>query len=434
MRSIVIIGNGVSGITAARHIRKRSDFHITVISNESRYFFSRPALMYLHMGHMKWEHIKPYEDWFWEKNRINLVEGSVTFVDVKNKQVVLSDNKTISFDVLIIATGSRPNKFGWNGQDLKGVQGFYHLQDVYTMERYSKDTKRAVIVGGGLIGIEMAEMLSSRGIPVTFLVREKRFWDTVLPIEEAELVGREIRSHHIDLRLETELKEILGDDSGRVKSVVTNEGETILCQFVGLTVGVSPNIAFLKDSGIEIDRGVLVDEYLQTNVKDIYAIGDCAQHRNPINGRRAIEQVWYTGKIQGETVAKTICEVPTRYQPGHWFNSAKFFDIEYQTYGVVGNQLKPDESTFYWESSDGKKSFRVNYSSVDKQVRGCNVFGIRMRHEVWNRWLDEKQKIDYVMSHLSEANFDPEFFQRYEPEIISKYNSENVEHKIKLVN
>jgi len=227
MKKVVIIGNGISGITAARNIRKRSDHSITVISGETDHFFSRTALMYIYMGHMKYENTKPYEDWFWKKNKIALVRDFVEKVDTDSKQLRLKDGGYLQYDILVIASGSRSNKFGWPGQDLKGVQGLYSYQDLELMEENSRNTKHAVIVGGGLIGIEMAEMLLTRNINVSMLVRENEFWSNVLPRQEANMISRHVRSHHVDLRIETELKEIQGDETGRVKSIVTSKGETI---------------------------------------------------------------------------------------------------------------------------------------------------------------------------------------------------------------
>jgi NAD(P)H-nitrite reductase large subunit len=209
MEHIVIIGNGIAGVTAARHIRKNSDKKITIISAETKYFFSRTALMYIYMGHMKYEHTQPYEDWFWKKNSIDLKQGFVAEINTSNKVLNFSNGETISYDKLILATGSKPNKFGWPGQDLNGVMGMYHKQDLDKLEKYAPDKevcKRAVIVGGGLIGIELAEMLRSRDIPVTFLVREKSFWNGVLPAQESEMINNHIKEHHIDLRLNTNLK------------------------------------------------------------------------------------------------------------------------------------------------------------------------------------------------------------------------------------
>ncbi len=424
MKHIVIIGNGISGITAARHIRKRSDHKITVISSETDHFFSRTALMYIYMGHMKYENIKPYEDWFWKKNKIDLVRDHVEKVETNSRILHLKSGDKITYDTLIIASGSKSNKFGWPGQDLQGVQGLYGYPDLELMEKNTKGIKRAVIVGGGLIGVEMTEMLLSRGIPVTFLVREPEFWSIVLPMQEARMISRHVRSHHVDLKLNMELKEILSDENGRVKAVVTGNDETIECQFVGLAVGVSPNIDFLKDSGVEVKRGVLVNEFLETNVPGVFALGDCVERKYDLPGRRNIEQVWYTGRMMGEVVAQTICGEKTTYEPGPWFNSAKFFDIEYQTYGNVWSELKSTEADFYWEHASGIKCVHVVWDKNTNLFLGLNTFGIRMRHECFDRWLREKRSVDFVMEHLGEANFDPEFFQRHEQEIAEKFEND----------
>ncbi len=432
MKHIVIIGNGIAGITAARHIRKRSNFKITVISSESRHFFSRTALMYIYMGHMKYEHIKPYEDFFWQKNKIDLVYDHVESIDTRSKLLLLKSGGKLFFDQLIIATGSRSNKFGWPGQNLQGVQGLYSYQDLEAMEHHTQGVKHAVIVGGGLIGVEMAEMLVSRNIEVTFLVREKECWNNVLPIQEASMISRHLREHHIDLRLETELREIRGDENGRVCEVITNHGEKISCQFAGLTVGVSPNIGFLTDAGIEIKKGVLVNEFLETSNTDIYAIGDCAERNYELPGRRNIEQVWYTGRMMGEVVAQTICGEKTKYEPGPWFNSAKFFDIEYQTYGQVGNELSVQEEDYYWEHVDGKKAMHLVWDRTTNEFKGINTFGIRLRHECFDRWLRERKSVQYIVMHLSEANFDPEFFVRYEAEIASGFIAKHPHQKMEI--
>ena len=429
MEHIVIIGNGISGVTAARHIRKLSDKKITIISSETPHFFSRTALMYIYMGHMKFENTKPYEDWFWSKNNIELKQARVNSIDTENKRLILENNESFPYDKLIIATGSKPNKFGWPGQDLEGVMGMYHKQDLEKLEKYApnnKVCKRAVIVGGGLIGIELAEMLHSRNIPVTFLVRENSFWNGVLPEQESEMINKEILDNHIDLRLGVNLKEIKSDEKGQVKSIIIAEtGEEIECNVVGLTAGVSPNIEFVKSSNIETNRGVLVNRSLETNIKDIYAIGDCAEQREAIEQRRPIEAVWYTGRMMGEAVAQTICDNPTEYKPGHWFNSAKFIDIEYQTYGWVWAKPRENEARFFWQHKDGKKAIHINFDKDSKEFIGINTFGIRMRHEFFDNVLTEKKSVNHVLAHLADANFDPEFYKQHEQEIVAKFNKEH---------
>ena len=424
---IVIIGNGISGVTCARYIRKYSDHEILIVSGETPYFFSRTALMYVYMGHMKFEHTQPYEDWFWEKNRIDLKQAYVNKIDTDSKILSLDNGESVSYTKLVLATGSKPNKFGWPGQDLGGVKGLYSKQDLDQLEETTKNgINRGVIIGGGLIGIELAEMLLSRKYPVTFLVREEAFWGNVLPTEESEMIKRHMAEHHIDLRLNTELKEVIPDENGNAKSIITSHGEEIPCQVVGLTAGVSPNIEFVKSSKIETKRGVLVNEYLETNIEDVYAIGDCAEFKeHPSGDRRPIEQVWYTGKIMGKTLANTICRTKLIYNPGHWFNSAKFMDIEYQTYGWVFPDPKEGEKHFYWEHESGKKSVRLCYNEKTRKFIGLNTFGIRMRHQAFDKWLNDEQSIEFVLEHLADANFDPEFYKLHEKEIVAKFNQEN---------
>jgi NADPH-dependent 2,4-dienoyl-CoA reductase/sulfur reductase-like enzyme len=231
------------------------------------------------------------------------------------------------------------------------------------------------------------------------------------------------------------LKEIKSDENGHCRSIVIAEtGEEIECDVVGLTAGVSPNIDFIKNSGtsaepgrsIETNRGILVNRYLETSAKDVYAIGDCAEQREAIGSRRPIEAVWYTGRMMGETLAQTLCGNRLEYKPGHWFNSAKFFDIEYQTYGWVFSERnkKDTELHFHWKHKDDHKCITIAYEKGTHKFLGINTFGIRMRHETFDRWLTEEKSVDYVIQHLAEANFDPEFYKRHEKEILTQYNQQ----------
>jgi len=441
---VVIIGNGISGTTTARHLRKLDpDVRITVISAETDYFFSRTALMYIYMGHMGYDQTKPYEDSFWPKNRIDLMRAFVRSIDFNAKTLFLkttnkksahgSPPSELSYDKLVLALGSASNKFGWPGQDLKGVGGLYHFQDLENMEAYTAGLQRAVIVGGGLIGIEMAEMFHSRHIPVTMLVREPSYWNNVLPSEESAMINNHIVEHGIDLRLGEELSEILSEDGITSNAVRTkNTAETIPCGYVGLTAGVHPNVHWLKDSDLEIARGIVVNEYLQSNIEDVYAVGDCAHIAAPQPGRRNVEAIWYTGRMMGEVAAYNILGRHITYDPGIWFNSAKFLDIEYQVYGNVPARLPEDLSTLYWEHADGKKSVRINYNKEHNTVEGFNLMGIRYRHEVCEKWILQKTNMVDVLSNLELAEFDPEFYASYASElrkIYTKQTGQSVQQK-----
>jgi NADH dehydrogenase FAD-containing subunit len=306
------------------------------------------------------------------------------------------------------------------------------LQDLEQIDTYTTpEPERAVFVGGGLIGIEMAEMFHSRNIPVSFLVREKGYMDYVFPREESEMIGAEIRRHHIDLQLTTELKEIRDDGRGRAGAVLTDKGEIIPCGIVGLTAGVSPNVTVTADSKIETARGVLINDYFETSVERVYAAGDCAQFKNPDGGPGPLQQLWYTGRRQGAALGKILArralelsggdaaavEAPP-YDKGVFFNSAKFFNMEYQTYGTAPAS-PPEETNLFWRHPKENRSIRLLWErrGGDTRITGFNLMGVRYRHAVCERWIREEQPVEYVIKNLPEANFDPEFFTRHEKDV-----------------
>ena len=129
--------------------------------------------------------------------------------------------------------------------------------------------------------------------------------------------------------------------------------------------------------------------------------------------------------MMGETVAQTICDHKTAYRPGVWFNSAKFFDIEYQTYGWVYNELRENEKSFYWEHDNGKICLHLVYDKNNNALLGINAFGIRLRHEVCEQWIKKERSVEYALEHLKDANFDTEFYKKHEKQLINHYNQEN---------
>lgn len=425
LNPLVIVGNGIAGTTLARQYRKKSKNPIVIVSEEHPYFFSRTALMYVYMGHMKFEQTQAYEPHFWAENEIELIQARVSHFDPGEHKIFLDNGNAIRYANLVWAVGSRPNHLGWPGQDARRVQGLYHKQDLEQLEAWTPEIDKAVIVGGGLIGIELAEMLMSRKKKVTFLVRESSFWNRVLPAEEAAMLDQHILAHGVDLRLSTELDRIETDTDGNAIAVVTTEGERISCQYVGLTTGVRPNIDFLKDSALECKRGILVNRYLETNLPHVYAIGDCAEQQEPLPSRKPIEAVWYTGRIMGETLAQTLTGIKTAYQPGIWFNSAKFFDIEYQTYGQVSTQADPKkEKQWYWQHPSENKLIRFAFAAENETLLGVSSLGIRLRHQIFEQWIREGKKVKEVIESLPKANFDPEFSIDSSPKIQISFNSQ----------
>lgn len=430
MSHVIIVGNGISGTTAARHIRKLSSkTKITMISNETRYPYSRTALMYIYMGHMLPKHIKLYEDFFYPKNRIDLVYGQVKHIEFGKKQLTLWDfdvkeEQLYHYDKLILATGSTTRFFNWPGQDLEGVQGLVKWQDLEKLEAYSPKINKAVVVGGGLIGIELAEMLLTRKKQVTMLIRENSYWGNVLPKEEGLMVEKIIEHHGITLEKNENMVEILGEH-GHVKGVKTASGKVYDADFVGITTGVQPDINFTADRQLEINGGILVNSYLETSEQNVYAIGDCSEQRVPQEGRAPLEAVWYTGRMMGEVVACNVLGKEIIYNPGVWYNSAKFISLEYQVYGKVPINFDSDIISLFWSNEAGNKAIRICYKKEGEQVTGFNLMGIRLQHEVVDAWLREQKTMEEILADLRLAIFDPEFEVDFYPELLKEWQKQS---------
>ncbi|RME92381.1 MAG: NAD(P)/FAD-dependent oxidoreductase [Candidatus Hydrogenedentota bacterium] len=406
----VIIGNGIAGVTTALELRKKNKkLEIVIISDESKYFYSRPALMYLYMGQLKLKDTQPFEPWFWSKKKIELVFGRVEKLVPHKKEIVLTNGKKLNYDKLVLATGSIGRKFGWPGQDLPGVSCFTNLRELEAIQKKTEvPISRAVVVGGGLIGIEAAEMLRSRNIPVTFVVREKTYWDIALSPEEGKIVQEEILDHGVDLRMQTELKEIHGDTTHGVSAVSLTDGSKLPCELVIIATGVTPNISLAKGTKLKVGRGFIVNRKLETNIKDIYAVGDCAELQPLPNkkGKNTVEALWYTGKMQAKVLAENLLGGNQLYDRGIWYNSAKFFTIDFHTYGFVGHHL-PNEKEYFYRVPNEKKSLRL--VEQDGIFIGLNALGIRFRHKICEDWIRQKKTMEYVKRNLHEANFEQEF-------------------------
>lgn len=411
----VIIGNGVAGINAALEIRRQdATAEISIISYESDHFFSRTALMYLFCGQLSERCVEPYERDLYKRENFQRVRGRVERLDPVANSLVLESGETIGYDSLLIACGSKPFMLPYPGTDLDGVCNFVTLQDLEEMRRLAARSKKAVVIGGGLIGIEAIEVLSQAGIDCTFLIREDYFWPVALSKAEGDMVSAHMEQHGIKVALGTLAEEIVGSD-GKVVGVKTDSGETLAADMVVFAIGVAPNTDFLKDSGVELDErgGIVVNQRLQTSAESIFAAGDCATVEW-FNGVKRPEQLWYTGRDQGRIAgANMLCADGSlkEYNRATFYNSAKFFDIEYTTAGFV-NFAFDGERDWYQREPDSEISQRVTFLP-DGTVIGFNMLGSRWDHRPLVRWVEEKRHIHWVLDHLSEATYDEEFFRKF---------------------
>ncbi len=334
----VIVGNGVAGITAAFTIRAREhDAAITVISGESDFFFSRTALMYAFMDRLTLRDLEPHERKVYDRQRIQRIRGWVADLDASAHSLTLRTGERIPYDRLLLATGSLPNRPAWAAMDPApdGLVHFVTLQDLERCERLTQKGEPAVVVGGGLIGVELVECLHHHGMEVTFLVREPWYWPAALGEPEGAMITEHIRRHGIAITHQEVVASVLTGDSGSVSGVATESGRRIECRLLGVTVGVHPAVEWLARvrTPPDIGRGIVADRDFRTSLEDVWAAGDCAEFH--MEGRPPlVEQIWYSAKRQGELAARSMLGDSVCYTPPVFYNSAKFFDIEYTTVGT----------------------------------------------------------------------------------------------------
>ncbi len=417
----VIIGNGVAGITAALTLREREkNARVAVISGESDYFFSRTALMYAFMDRMNVRDLEPYERGVWKKQRIDLVRDYVVDLDAASRRVRLRSGAAVRYDRLLIATGATPNRIPWTGLDSvrEGIVNFVSLQDLAECERLTRPGGRAVVVGGGLIGIELVECLRFHRMHVTFLVREPWYWPIALGREESTMVSTHMRRHGVELLVDEVVSEVTADSRGRVAGVTTEGGRRIECEILGVTAGVRPAVDWLKNvtTPPEIGRGVVVGPDFATSLDNIWAAGDVAEIRRP-GERPLVEQIWYSAKRQGRLAALAMLGDPVDYRPPIFFNSSKFFEIEFTTVGKVFEKpvsprdlvAGPAPGSRHFYSRVPGRDVSIRIVERDRAVTGFNMLGSRWNHAVLSRWIEERRSLSDVVGRLQDAQFDVEF-------------------------
>lgn len=303
----LIIGNGAAGLRTAQTIRKIDPEGFITMVDEERYpSYYRMRLPDYISGWKGRETIFAVGDDFYEEKRIELLrEDRVTEVRPDSHQVVLEKGGTLSYDRLLIATGARPRVFTCQGSDLDGVVYLRNLDQAEDIIARASTASSAVALGGGLLGVEMARSFNELGLTTHYLIREDRFWPQMLDAAGSSLVEKVLTEKGIILNKEEGIEKISGDGT-KVTGVRTTSGRDLGADMVGIAIGVESNLELLAGSGIETDRGIIVDEHLRTNQPDIYAAGDIAQVLDTASGEHRLVTSYLNTQRQGEVAGTNM--------------------------------------------------------------------------------------------------------------------------------
>jgi NADPH-dependent 2,4-dienoyl-CoA reductase/sulfur reductase-like enzyme len=411
----VIVGNSIAGVEAALTLRRRDESaRITVVSSESAHPFARTAMMYVFCGQLRLQDTEFVDRGTWDRMRVKAVHDRVVRVDAAEHRVVLERGAPIHYDRLLLAVGSVARRLPYPGAyDGTGVHHYVTLADHDGLDAAAKKGMRAAVIGGGLIGVEVTEVLHLRGLRTHWLVREAWTWPVALDRGEAAVVEAHVAHHGVDVRTGFSVSQLerVGDHIR-----LSSGGQSLDVDLVIGAIGVMPNTAFLVGSDVALgpDGSILTGDDLQsTSAPDVFAAGDCACV-TWADGARRPETLWYTGRDQGRAAAAAMVGDAVRYRRGTWYNSAKFFDLEYTTAGYVpvaeSERRAPTPGRWQtWFQRHPEESASLRIVVKDDRVVGFNALGRRWSTEVWLRWIQERRALPWVLAHLQDSTFDEEF-------------------------
>jgi len=314
---IVIVGGGAAGFAAAEMLRRRGFAgSITMLSNDDAAPVDRPNLSKDYLAGSAPEEWLPLrgDDWYVANDVTLKLKIEVTTLDARAKQVMLGDGSTIKFDKLLLATGAEPVRLQLPGAGLPHVHTLRTLADCRAIIANAEKAKRAVVVGASFIGLETAASLRMRGIEVHVVAPEKRPLERVFGPELGDLVRTLHEEHGVNFHLENSVTSI------GTKDVILKTSGTLAADLVVLGVGVLPRLALAEQAGLAIDKGVSVDEHLETSASGIFAAGDIARWPDPISGARIRVEHWVVAERQGQVAARNMLgeRVPFHAVPFFW--------------------------------------------------------------------------------------------------------------------
>ncbi len=304
----LIIGNGIAGVEAAINIRKiDKEGNITIITKSENLFYFRPRLIDYLANKVIFKEIIAKQKNFYEEQRIkNVFNTKITGIRLEAKNAIDSSGVTFKYDKLLLAAGAKPFLPPIDGIDKKGVFAFRQKKDADNIKLFCKDKKNVVIVGGGLLGLEVANSLTILGKKVTIIEYFNQLLPRQLDEQGAEVLKTILERKGLSFKLGNITEKIDGKD--KVERVMLKSGEIVKTDAVIISAGVRPSLELVKDINLEINRGVKVNDYMETSIKDIYAAGDIAEHRKINYG------LWIPSKEQGEIAGKNMAGEKIKYK------------------------------------------------------------------------------------------------------------------------
>lgn len=407
MKSVdfLIVGGSAAGTTAAEVIRGLTpDASITIITDEDHEEYSRVLIPHYirHKVNREQVFLKKSE-WYSQKNIVLLTGVSGQRLEPSKHRLTASDGEVYQYKKLLIAVGGKVITFNAPGADLSNILYMRTIEDADEIVKAASQSKKAVIIGGGFIGLEFCSCFKVNGAgDVTVLVKEPYFWFGKLDEASSKVLVSVLERNGIKVLTGEEVEKFEGVD--KVERVITKSGKTFEAQAVGVGVGIKSDLEWLSDCGIKIGRAIMTNEYLETSLPDVYAAGDCAEFHDVIFERQHIIGNWANATSQGNAVGKNMAGQKTVFETASSY-SINFFDGSCTFIGVTDKEYA-DEVIARGSVKSGKMT-QIYIKTIGGAMRIVGATVINSAGEVSPLSAAVKGKVD--ISHHKEKLFDPNF-------------------------
>jgi nitrite reductase [NAD(P)H] large subunit len=365
---LVVVGNGMAGMRAVEELLARAPdrFEITVIGAEPHPNYNRILLSAVLAGEKTLDEIVINPNSWYGRHAIRLIAANrATAIDRAARTVALADGTAVPYDKLLLATGSRPLAPPIQGLGLPNVRAFRDIADVEAMIAAAWNDRRAVVIGGGLLGLEAAWGLKRRGMSVALVHLMPTLMERQLDAAAGELLQRELDARGIVFFTNSQTEEILGTD--RVEAVVLADGRRIPADLVVLAVGIRPNVELAWTAGLDVNRGILVGDDMGTSDPDIHAVGECIEHNGQVFG--LVAPIWDQASVCGARLAGDAAAV---YVPPPVFTSLKITGVDVFSAGALAAADEADEEITL---HDAKRGLYKKVILRDDRVVGSVLYG-----------------------------------------------------------
>lgn len=371
--SYVIIGNSVAAVGAVEGIRKIDKVNpIVIISDEPYHTYSRPLISYYLAGKVTQDNMYYRGKDFYKANNVEPILGvKAQHIDFDKKEVILEDSRKISYTKLLIATGSKPLTPPIEGVEKQNVFNFIKLDDAKAIEKVATEGSKAVVIGASFSGLKAVEALVQRGVNVTVIDIMDRIMPRVFDETASSMALKMLEKYGVEVLLKTSVEKILGHQAAT--GVLLKDGREIPCDFIVLAAGVRCNTDLVKGTKLKINRGIIVDTMMRTNIPDVYAAGDVAEGYNFIEERNAEIPIIPNAYKQGETAGQNMAGAQKIFDKGFIMNSMPLLDLSIVSAGVSAPGEGITVKTIYNQEKNVYKKF---------YIKGNNLVGYLLINDI----------------------------------------------------